>query len=158
MKSYTFKKTALAAAISAACVLIASNAGAQTDETQLEEIIVTATAREQTIQEIPYNISAITGEDLEAAGISNETDLLRAVSGATVVDRGPRNSGLVNSIVIRGLNVGGGSEGDNSLNAIATVSTYVDNTPMYAGFVIRDLQRVELLRGPQGNRWQSVAD
>lgn len=154
MGSQKFQKRALATAVAGVCLVSTPNVIA---ERVIEEIKVTATAREQTVQEIPYNISAVTGEDLEAAGISNEIELLRAVSGATVVDRGARNSGTVNSIVIRGLNVGGGNEGDNALNAIATVSTYVDNTPMYAGFVLRDLERVELLRGPQGTLYGSGA-
>ena len=47
--------------------------------------------------------------------------------GVTVVDRGYRNAGTVNSIVIRGLNVDNGANGDIMLNAVPTVATYYDN-------------------------------
>ena len=104
----TFSKKLLAAAISTATTLTATAALAQTNT--LEEVLVTATAREQSMQDIPYNISAMSGDDMEAQLITDQAELLRAMSGVSVVDRGYRNSGTVNSIIIRGLNV------DNGLN------------------------------------------
>ena len=80
------------------------------------------------MQDIPYNISAITGEAMEAQNIVNQYDLLRSMHGISVVDRGYRNGGTVNSIVIRGLNVDNGALGDIMLNAVPTVATYVDIT------------------------------
>jgi len=154
MRNRVFSRCAIAAAVASTC---GANVVYAQSEVKLEEVLVTATAREQSVQDIPYNISSMSGDDIEASGIWNETDLLRSLSGATTVDRGARNSGTVNSIIIRGLNVVGGNEGDNALNAVAPVSTYVDNTPMYAGFVLRDIQRVELLRGPQGTLYGSGA-
>lgn len=149
----TFSKKLLATAIGTATTLTATAALAQSNT--LEEVIVTASAREQSMQDIPYNISAMAGSEIEAQQITDQAELLRAMSGVSVVDRGYRNSGTVNSIIIRGLNVDNGLNGDIALNAVPTVSTYVDNTPLFANFVLRDIQRVEVLRGPQGTLYGS---
>ena len=121
----------------------------------LEEILVTATRREQTVLEIPYNISAVRGEDLERTLTIDNADLMRTVPSAAVVDRGYRNQGVVNGIIIRGLNVDGSAFGDYSLSTVPTVSTYVNDTPIYANFMLRDIERVEVLRGPQGTLYGS---
>jgi outer membrane receptor protein involved in Fe transport len=121
----------------------------------IEEILVTATRREASVQDIPYNISAISGDALERQNVINQYDVLRAMHGITVVDRGYRNSGTVNNIVIRGLNVDNGANGDIMLNAVPTVATYYDNTPLFATFLVKDVERVEVLRGPQGTLYGS---
>ena len=121
----------------------------------LEEIIVTATRRAESVQDVPYNISAIDGDTLAASLTFDQTALMRDVPGVAVVDRGYRNSGVVNGIMIRGINVDGAAVGDYSLSAVPTVSTYVNDTPLYANFVLRDIERVEILRGPQGTLYGS---
>ena len=123
----------------------------------LEEIIVTASRREQTIQDIPYNISAVQGTDIEAQNIVDTAELMRTISGVSVIDRGYRNSGHVNSLIIRGVNVDNGVNGDVALSAAPTVATYVDETPLFANFLLKDVQRVEVLRGPQGTLYGSGA-
>ncbi len=151
-----FKKKVLPAAISAVALSAAySGAVSAQGNSRMEEVVVTAQYREQTVQDIPYNISAMTGDEISAQLISDQADLLRVMSGVSVVDRGYRNSGTVNSIIIRGLNVDNGLNGDVSLNAVPTVGTYVDNVPLFANFVIKDVQRVEVLRGPQGTLYGS---
>ncbi len=157
MPNRTFKPNMLAVSIGAITAAVSVSAAAQSNTLELEEIVVTASARAQTVQEIPYNISAVTGDFLTDNNITDQSELLRAVSGVSVVDRGYRNSGTVNSIIIRGLNVDNGLNGDIALNAVPTVSTYVDNTPMYANFVLKDIERVEVLRGPQGTLYGSGA-
>jgi outer membrane receptor protein involved in Fe transport len=159
MKTTTiFDKKPLVLAVGAAIagtspVALAQSEGA--DEPLMEEILVTATRRETSIQDIPYNISAISGDDMETLNVVNQNDLLRAMHGITVIDRGYRNAGMVNSIVIRGLNVDFGANGDIMLNAVPTVATYYDNTPLFANFLIKDVERVEVLRGPQGTLYGS---
>ncbi|MCP5090191.1 MAG: TonB-dependent receptor plug domain-containing protein, partial [Gammaproteobacteria bacterium] len=131
-----FRKKTLAVAVTAACMTMSSTTYAQgTDDDALEEIMVTATRREARVQDIPYNISAMSGEYLELQNVVNQYDVLRAMHGVTVVDRGYRNAGMVNSIVIRGLNVDNGQNGDIMLNAVPTVATYYDNTPLFANFL-----------------------
>jgi len=152
----TFDKKPLVLAVGAALagtspVVLAQDSG----EGLMEEILVTATARETSVQDIPYNISAMSGDVLESQNMVDQYDVLRSMHGISVVDRGFRNAGMVNSIVIRGLNVDNGANGDIQLNAVPTVATYYDNTPMFANFLIKDLERVEVLRGPQGTLYGS---
>jgi len=153
----TFNKTPITLAVCSAIAGTAPLAMAQDDAGAglLEEIIVTATARSTSVQDIPYNISAISGTAMEQQNIVNQYDLLRSMHGISVIDRGYRNAGTVNSIVIRGLNVDNGANGDIQLNAVPTVATYVDNTPMFGNFILKDLERVEVLRGPQGTLYGS---
>ncbi|GMU68164.1 MAG: hypothetical protein AMXMBFR37_04970 [Steroidobacteraceae bacterium] len=121
----------------------------------LEEVVVTATRREQTVLEVPYNISAVSGDALESRQIIDNADLMRAVTGVSVVDRGYRNSGVINGIMIRGVNSDGSAFGDYQLSTVPTVSTYLNDTPVYANFLLKDIERVEVLRGPQGTLYGS---
>lgn len=123
----------------------------------LEEIIVTASRREQSIQDIPYNISAVQGDSIAAQNIVDTSELMRTIAGVSVIDRGYRNSGHVNSLIIRGINVENGANGDIGLSAVSPVATYIDNTPLFANFLLKDIQRVEVLRGPQGTLYGSGA-
>ena len=154
----TFSKKPLVMAVGAALAGTTPLALAQSADSGdglMEEILVTATARETSMQDIPYNISAMSGEFMEQQNIVNMYDVLRAMHGISVIDRGYRNAGTVNSIVIRGLNVDNGANGDIQLNAVPTVATYYDNTPMFANFLVKDIERVEVLRGPQGTLYGS---
>ncbi|WP_321393569.1 TonB-dependent receptor [Emcibacter sp.] len=123
----------------------------------LEEIMVTASRRSERIEDIPYNISAISGATIEQANILDTAELLRSATGVSIIDRGPRNAGVVNSIRIRGLNVDGSALGDYAVSASATVSAYVNDTPMFASLLLKDIERVEVLRGPQGTLYGSGA-
>ena len=152
------QKSAIALAVSS--ILAGASVPAQAQDTPsttaLGEVFVTATRREQSIQDIPFNISAVSGESLEKANIIDAVDALRTMAGVSVQDRGYRNSGMgSNSIVIRGINVDSGTWGDVPLAAVPTVATYVDNTALYGNFILKDVERVEVLRGPQGTLYGS---
>jgi iron complex outermembrane recepter protein len=149
-----FRKKVLAVLV-ASSGAVGAAAMVQADENAMEEVVVTATGREQNVQDIPYNISAISGELISNANITDAADLMRAIPGVAVVDRGYRNSGVINGVMIRGLNVDGAALGDYSLSAVPTVSSYVNSTPLYANFVLKDIDRVEVLRGPQGTLYGS---
>lgn len=152
-----YQKSAIALAVSS-ILAGGSNAARAQDApatAALGEVIVTATRREQAIQDIPFNISAVSGESLEKANIIDAVDALRTMAGVSVQDRGYRNSGMGSGIVIRGINVDSGSWGDVPLAAVPTVATYVDNTALYGNFILKDIERVEVLRGPQGTLYGS---
>ena len=133
MKNTPFTQSIISSAISAALFTsITSVSAYAAEETEAEkgkiEIIeVTANRRSQSIQDVPYNISAVSGDELESAGIIDSSDLMRNVAGITVVDRGYRNSGAVNGVIIRGVNVDGGANGDVALSAVPTVASYIND-------------------------------
>ena len=114
----------------------------------LETIIVTATRRELSVQDIPLNIAAFDDSLLEEREINDLAELGRNVPGLYVIDQGKRSA---NSIVVRGLNLNpfqsaeflGNSGGD-------TVATYVGEVPLYIDLTLEDIERVEVLLGPQG--------
>jgi outer membrane receptor protein involved in Fe transport len=155
-------RSALSAAIAQALCAgtglgLAGPALAQQAEAQpeLAPVIVTAQRREQDILDVPYNISAVSGDEIALRQTFDTPELLRGVAGVSMVDRGQRNAAVVSGIRIRGLNVDSAALGDYAVSAAATVSTYVDDTPLYANFLLKDIQRVEVLRGPQGTLYGS---
>ncbi len=152
------QRSAIALAVSTVLAGGAQTAHAQeapAAATELGEVLVTATRREQSIQDVPFNISAVSGDALVKANIIDSVDALRTMAGISVQDRGYRNGGVTSSVVIRGINVDAGTNGDVPLAAPPTVATYVDNTPLFGNFILKDIERVEVLRGPQGTLYGS---
>ncbi len=127
------------------------------ETTELAPITVTAQGREEDILSVPYNISAVSGDTIESSNILDTAELMRSVPGVGVIDRGARNSSVVSGIRIRGLNVDSSALGDYAVSAASTVATYVDKTPLFANFLLSDIERVEVLRGPQGTLYGSGA-
>lgn len=146
----------------AAAVMIAASGSAlaqtdsATDEARvLEEIVVTATRREQSVQEIPYNISAISGAQLESTSLSNASDLLLQIPGVFVPIISGGLDNLVNNISIRGINANNPSSGGIQNITDPSVTTYIGDTPLFWNIKLTDVSRVELLRGPQGTLYGS---
>ncbi|HEY0342026.1 MAG TPA: TonB-dependent receptor plug domain-containing protein, partial [Steroidobacteraceae bacterium] len=135
----TAKETALPGTALAA--IGASSAG------ELPELIVTATRREEDIQRVPISISAITQEQIDVLGVRQITDIAKFTPGLFISG----GQGTNNNLSIRGIAATSGA---------ATTGIYIDDTPIQArnnGFVpgsalpsLFDLQRVEVLKGPQG--------
>ncbi|MHA6288162.1 TonB-dependent receptor [Maricaulis sp. CAU 1757] len=136
-------------------IAVAQDAEASADPVMRDTITVTATRRAESVTDVPYNISAVSGAEIERANILDEAELLRSVPGVTIIDRGARNSGTVNAVRIRGLAVDSNAIGDYAVSSVASVSTYVNDTPIFANFALRDVERVEILRGPQGTLYGS---
>jgi outer membrane receptor protein involved in Fe transport len=121
---------------------------AQPAEVTIEEIVVTATRRAENIQDIPINIASFSGDELANREITDLAELGRNVPGLYVVDQGKRNS---NYIVVRGLNLDS-IRGPEALgnDGGGTVATYVGEIPLYVDLDLNDMERVEVLLGPQG--------
>lgn len=123
-------------------------------EEAYEQISVTANRRSQSIVSVPYNISAIGGETLKKAGITDLGDLTRRVPGISFTDRGARSGAFTSSIAMRGLSVEDGRV-SGPLYTAPGVSTYVGETPLFTNIRFNDVERVEILRGPQGTLYGS---
>ena len=122
---------------------------AKADDVQLlEEIVVTAQFREQGLQSTPVAITAITGAQLEQRTLSSLADLNGLAPNLTVT-KGTNTNGPSAQVFIRGI---GQSDGHPGLEP--GVGLYVDD--VYHGLLLgsdldlTDLDRVEVLRGPQG--------
>jgi outer membrane receptor protein involved in Fe transport len=111
----------------------------------LETIVVTGTRRSVSIQDAPINIAAVTADSLKRDHIDDVRSLAAFTPGITVQDTGPRNTG---TIVLRGLSADDNSSfGDNYNN---TLATYMGEIPLYQDFKFLDMDRIEVLLGPQG--------
>lgn len=124
---------------------------------ELEEIVVTATKRASALQEIPMSIFAITGESLERSGVADFTDIAASVPSVSFRSAGPGRTKLN----VRGISAATG--------VAPTVSFYLDEMPVqtissgsttsFAQTIVDpkmfDLERVEVLRGPQGTLYGS---
>jgi outer membrane receptor protein involved in Fe transport len=112
------------------------------DEVVLEEIVVTAQKREESLQDVPISVNAISGEKLAEAGIARLDDLKAYVPNLQVTE-----TGIANNFYIRGIGSGLNQGFEQS------VSTYSDGVFRGRGPQSRmpflDLERIEVLRGPQ---------
>lgn len=110
---------------------------------QLEEIIVTAQKRAQGLQDVPISVSAVSGGKMEEAGITNMEGLAAYVPNFSI-----NQTGISTTITIRGINSGINQGFEQS------VGMYVDGIyygrAQLARAPLFDVERVEVLRGPQG--------
>ncbi|MGO9933049.1 MAG: TonB-dependent receptor [Steroidobacteraceae bacterium] len=144
------------AAAADAAVSDAAETSASSSENGIQEVVVTATRRAVSAQDLPISITAVTGASLEQAGIQDIAGLAHSMSGVNYIDRGPFGGVNGSTLIIRGLN----SESTAFQEGLATsvvppVATYVDDTPLFVNLRLQDLDRVEVLRGPQGTLYGS---
>lgn len=141
MKVRTASKNLLSLSIAASAAMTAPMQ-ANANDLMLEEIVVTAQKREQSLQDVPISVSAVDGEKMAEAGISNLADL-----SSYVPNFQQANSPLGQVISIRGISSGINQGFEQS------VVQYVDDIAVGRGPMARmpfmDLERVEVLRGPQ---------
>ena len=138
-----------ALAQSTASAEAASSAASTNSTTHIEEIVVTAQKVEQRLIDVPQSVSVLSADDLQQTHAERFDDFFTRVPSASVDETQAGNARLI----LRGLNTGG---------VASTVATYVDETPVGSvtsqanGAILTpdldpaDVQRVEVLRGPQG--------
>jgi iron complex outermembrane receptor protein len=153
MKKYRHSSHAAARVLAVAAIAstttptYAQTASKDVASSTVEEIIVTATRREERLQDVPVAVSAITAEDIQTRGFTQFTDYLNSIPGVHFTDAGPGYS----AVRIRGLSVA-----EEALPP--TVATYFGEAPISAqtnwgshpNLRLVDIDRVEVLRGPQG--------
>lgn len=114
------------------------------DEDAIEVIIVTAQRREQNILEVPLAITAIGQDVIEAAGINRMADFYRRVPSVAVIDQGAARK----NVIIRGIQTSTSTES-------SVTDVYLDDQRITSAIATGDprtfdMQRIEILRGPQG--------
>ena len=145
----THRSIALALIVSWAAAGGARAADAPADNgNQLEEITVTARYRSENLQNIPIAITALSGDQLEAHGFTNIVDLDKVAPNVTLQQSGA-SGGKTAVAYIRGV-----GQNDFTLSFEPGVGMYMDDvyfgTTFGAMFDLGDIDRVEILRGPQG--------
>lgn len=145
---------AIAAVLGAAAnqVIAANAADENSASDQIQEITVTAQRRTENIQNVPIAIQALTGEILAQLNVSTFDDFIKYLPNVTAPTAGPGQA----EVFMRGLSAGSnGSQSGGSISGFPNVAIYLDdqsgqlpgrNLDIYAA----DLERVEVLEGPQG--------
>ncbi len=111
---------------------------------QLEEIVVTAQKREESLREVPISITAFTREDIQEAGIKSVSDIADLTPSLVFNEY----LDIYTNVTIRGIGALGGSQ--------STFAMYLDGFEVTGGSAVNlvsglaDLERIEVLRGPQG--------
>src|ERR1700736_453801 len=142
----------LAASVSAILAGVSQLQPVMADD--IGEVVVTATRRDQSVSDIPYNISAVGAADIENAGATDLQALTQMIPGLVSPDLGARAGNLNGTMTIRGMNASAVNYAQQSI-AAPSVSQYVDETPLIANIKLTDVARVEVLRGPQGTLYGS---
>ena len=134
-------RTALAAALAALAAPAFSQAA-------LEEIIVTAQKREQSLQDVPIAISALSGDALRSAVVNDIFDLRAAVPALEVRAVDPPSQGT--AFALRGLGTSVFNMGFEPTVATFLDGVYRSRSGLLASTDLVDMERIEVLKGPQG--------
>jgi outer membrane receptor protein involved in Fe transport len=121
---------------------------------QLEEIVVTATKREEGVQDIPISVMVMGEQQLENLNITDMEDYVQMLPNVSYVSLGPGSG----NVYIRGISSGG----ESGIGANPSVAIYLDEQPVtavgsYMNPHIYDVQRIEVLAGPQGTTFGANA-
>lgn len=141
-----FKKSAMKLGITSALGLALGLTGQPGFGQQLEEILVTARKREENLQRVPVSVTAVTAETIAAAGLMRLQDISDLVPNMTHLES---NSNKFTNLTLRGISSAGGLGNDPA------IGVYIDEVYVSreSGFNsdLMDIQRVEVLKGPQGS-------
>src|SRR5580698_8813601 len=125
------------------------------DNNQLQEIVVTAQKRSESIQSIPLAVSALTGDQLTGMGATKFEDFALSAPSVSFINLGP----VQDHVVMRGI-----SSGVSFDSQTPATGYYIDNVPVAqtfnsggTDFRLFDINHVEVLRGPQGTLYGAGA-
>jgi len=121
-----------------------SSSPAEADRPGLDDIVVTAQRREQRQKDVPLTITTVSGSDLTKAGVTSISDLQNVVSGFTF-----SGQGTVSQPSIRGVSTSLSAAGSENPNALYVDGIY-QATQAVLGQDLADVERIEVLKGPQG--------
>jgi outer membrane receptor protein involved in Fe transport len=137
---------------------VAGGAGGTTG--QLEEVTVTAERRTENLQDVPIAIQALTSQTLQELAVENFDDVVKYLPNVTLASNGPGQG----NVYMRGLSVGPGTiQGAGGVGDFPNVAIYLDdqsaqvpgrNLDLYTA----DLERIEVLEGPQGTLFGAGAE
>src|SRR5256884_547486 len=163
MKAHTKLSRAVAAILSAhaaQAVYAAETESETAAPAGLQEVIVTAERRSESIQNVPITITALTGDTLAQLNVTTFDDYVKFVPNVTAQGIGPGQ----NNIYMRGLSTGvTGLQGSGVVGSVPNVALYLDdqsaqvpgrNLDIYTA----DLERIEVLEGPQGTLFGAGAE
>ena len=119
----------------------------------LENVVVTATRREASVEDIPINITAVGEAELRKRAI---TDLKSLIEDSVTISAPANSARFADSVTVRGLNVSAVTQTNLEFFVRSTLAYYLDETPLpNIGYRIKDIARVETLLGPQGTLYGS---
>jgi iron complex outermembrane receptor protein len=118
--------------------------GSSGSTTALSEIVVTAQRRAESMQKVPIAVNAVTGADLAAHGLSDSTSLSAAVPNLDITQ-----NGTVLTLYLRGVGTNASDPNDESSVALYVDGVYIAS-PLANIFQFNNIERVEVLSGPQG--------
>jgi iron complex outermembrane recepter protein len=129
----------------------------QVDQVAIQEVVVTAQKRVANLQDVPFSVSATSQDQIRNSGAGDIVDLARNIAGFTVADLGPGQS----QMAIRGISSGQVIRDQPGLKE--QVGVYLDESPISVALFTPDLElfdldRFEVLRGPQGTLFGSGSE
>ena len=153
MKDRPYQLTPLTAAI--ATVLYPAHAvvAQEAENPVLEEVLVTATMRETSLQVVPQSIMAFTGEELMRSNIQSLDDLVNALPSLAIVNSQPGR----NDLVYRGISSGSGEYYTDNQTAVYLDDSSISLISQQPFPHVVDVERVESLAGPQGTMFGSAS-
>ena len=152
----------LAFGISASLLALCSQVASAQDQADTEEsvspseILVTANRREQSLVEVPFAVTAVSGDILEERALTDIRDFAALVPGFAIDDRG----GTDLRLILRGQNTGGAGASVATMMddvVLSSTSALSNGSTVTPNFETYDLERIEVLRGPQGTLYGATA-
>jgi len=141
-----FSRNTLSTLSVAIAATLSSGASAESAPFVFEEVLVTAEKRSESLQDLSQAITVLDGDDLDTQQISSFVDLSAIAPGVNIA----KNEGFKTVITIRGV----GNEANQNAIANPSVSYHLDGIYVASPFALQtdflDLERIEVLRGPQG--------